>query len=163
VKTAAKSIKKSAASRSKPAAKTPQRPTAKKSAAARPPRRADYGAPIDAYFKKQPPPMRAILVALRALVDEVVPDATASLKWGMPFYELHGEMLCALGGFKAHVNLIVIGDKSRYADPDGLLTTGGTSGRHLKLRALDELPHAAVRSWLRTAAKMAREKAKQKK
>jgi hypothetical protein len=37
----------------------------------------------------------------------------------------------------------------------------GKTGRHLKLTSLDELPRAAVRGWLRTAAELAR--AKQKK
>jgi hypothetical protein len=64
--------------------------------------------------------------------------------------------MCALAGFKAHVNLILSGPPGTFADPDGILEGDGKTGRHLKLRSLDELPRAAVRGWLRTAADLAR-------
>ena len=67
-------------------------------------KRADLGAPIDGFFTKQPPHLRPILEALRKLIDEVVPKAESSIKWGMPFYKLNGNMMCALAGFKSHVN-----------------------------------------------------------
>jgi hypothetical protein len=46
-----------------------------------------------------------------------------------------------------------------FADRGGLLEGEGKTGRHLKLRTLDELPRDAVRGWLRTAAQVARKKA----
>ena len=132
-------------------------PLEKKPTPARKPApRADLGAPVDGFFAKQPPQLRAILDELRTLVVEAAPDATSSLKWGMPFYTVSGETMCALAGFKAHVNLILAGPPGTYADPDGLLEGDGKTGRHLKLRALDDLPRAAVRGWLRTAAERAR-------
>ena len=100
--------------------------------------------------------VRQILDALRAMVEEAAPKATATLKWGMPFYELGGETLCAIAGFKAHVNLILPGPPGTYADPDGLLEGDGKTGRHLKLTRLAELPRKTVASWLATAAKLAR-------
>lgn len=131
--------------------------TAKKSAS-RPAPRADFGAPIDAFFEKQPAHLRAILEALRAIVDATVPDAKSSIKWGMPFYELNGKMMCALGAHKAHVNLILSGPADAFADPDGLLTGESKLGRHMKLTSLEELPRARVKSWVQTAAKLARSK-----
>lgn len=124
--------------------------------AAKPAPRADFGAPIDGFFAKQPAHLRAILEALRGLVDAAAPTATASLKWGMPFYELDGKMMCALGAHKAHVNLILSGPSSAYADEEGLLVGEGKTGRHLKLTAIEQLPHAKVKAWLATAAKLAR-------
>jgi len=123
------------------------------------PRRKDYGAPIDGFFAKQPESLRPILEALRALVEEVAPEATSALKWGMPVYSIGSAMLCALGGFRAHVNLVLPGAPGTYADPGGLLVGDGKTGRHLKLTSLEELPRAAVRGWLRTAASLARKKA----
>ncbi len=120
------------------------------------PRRADYGASIGGYLARQGPPAREILDALRALVLEAAPDATATLKWGIPWFEVGGESFCALAGFKTHVNLILPGAPGTFADPDGLLQGEGKTGRHLKLRAPDALPRAAVRAWLRTAVRAAR-------
>jgi hypothetical protein len=123
-----------------------------------PARRADYGAPIDGFFAKQPPHLRAILEKLQRLVGQAAPDATASIKWGMPFFVIEGETMCALAGFRAHVNLILPGPEGTYADPDGLLEGDGKTGRHIKLRSLEELP-GGVSGWLRTAAQNARKKA----
>jgi hypothetical protein len=123
-------------------------------------RRADYGAPVDGFFAKQPAELGAIAQALRALIAEAAPDADAVLKWGMPFFSVDGEMLCAIGGHKAHVNLILPGAPGTYADPDGLLEGEGKTGQHLTLRALAELPQKVVRGWLKQAVQSARAKAK---
>jgi hypothetical protein len=142
--------------------KNPKKPTkaTKPAAAKKMGPRADFGAPIDGFFAKQPPHLRAILEALRELVDEAAPDSVASLKWGMPFYTLDGGMMCALAGFKSHVNLILSGPPGTFADPEGLLEGDGKTGRHLKLRALEDLPRSAVRGWLRAAVALTRKKQK---
>jgi len=119
-------------------------------------RRDDYGAPIDGFFAKQPPHLRPILEALRELVEEAAPDAKASLKWGMPFYTLGDSMMCALGGHKSHVNLILAGPPAAFHDPGGLLEGEGKTGRRLTLRRLEDLPRQAVRAWVRSARKVAR-------
>ena len=72
-------------------------------------RRADDGAPVGVFFVKQPEPLRAILDELRGLIAQAAPDATAVLKWGMPFFTRGGETMCALAAFKSHVNLILPG------------------------------------------------------
>jgi hypothetical protein len=118
--------------------------------------RADYGAPVDGFFARQPPALRPLLDALRKLVDEAAPEASSALKWGMPFYDIGGNIVCALGAHKAHVNLILSGPPGTFDDPDGLLQGDGKTGRHLKLTSLAELPRAAVRAWLHTAAERAR-------
>ncbi len=148
----------------KPAAQRAAATKSKKAAATEPAapkkyeRRPDLGAPIDGFFAKQPPHLRGILDELRKLVDEAAPDGDASIKWGMPFYTVRGNMMCALAGFKSHVNLILAGPPGAFADPKGLLDGDAKGGRHLKLRALDELPRDAVRGWLRTAVTLARKK-----
>lgn len=121
-------------------------------------RRADFGAPIDGFFAKQPPHLRAILEQLRNVVEKEAPDATASIKWGMPFYTIGGAMTCALGAHKSHVNLILAGPPGTFNDPDGRLEGEGKTGRRLTLRSLDELPRDAVRGWVRTAVQVARAK-----
>jgi hypothetical protein len=155
---------KKAAAPTKPKTSKATKPSASAGAKSRPPAkkmapRSDLGAPVDGFFAKQPPPLRPILDRLRLLVEQAAPAATSSIKWGMPFYELDGEIVCALAGFKAHVNLILPGPPGTYADPGRLLQGEGKTGRHLKVRTLDELPDAAVRGWLRTAAARARKAA----
>jgi hypothetical protein len=135
-----------------------KKPAGRKPAAKQPvmARRVDFGAPIAGFFAKQPKPLRPILEALRDLVQEAAPDAASSLKWGMPFFMIGDAMMCALGGHKSHVNLILSGPPGTYADPEGRLSGDGKTGRHLKLTAADQIPRDAVRGWLKTAAKRAR-------
>lgn len=121
--------------------------------------RSDFGAPIEGFFTKQPTTLRPILETLRGLVEETAPDASSSLKWGMPFYAIDGQMMCALAGFKAHVNLILAGPPEAFPDPKGRLEGDAKDGRHLKLRALDEVPKADVKRWLKIARKLAKAKA----
>jgi hypothetical protein len=130
----------------KPASVAPKKPAP----------RADLGAPVGGFFAKQPPPLRAILEDLRALVAEAAPEVTSAIKWGMPFYTLGGETVCALAAFKAHVNLILPGPPGTYPDPDGLLEGDGKTGKHLKLRPGVDFPRAAIRGWLQISAKRAR-------
>ena len=118
--------------------------------------RKDLGTPVEGFFAKQPPALRAILDQLRAMIAEAAPNATAATKWGMPFYTIGGNMMCALAAFKAHVNLILPGPPGTYADPHGRLEGDGKTGKHLKLRPADTLPRTDIRGWLRTAAARAR-------
>jgi hypothetical protein len=164
-KAAAKATAKPASkAKATPVAKKPvaKKPTAKKPAPSpaaspkKPAPRADFGKPIDSFFDKQPPQLREILVALRSLVEASAPDATASIKWGMPFFQIGGNMFVALGAHKAHVNLILAGAPGTFDDPDDRLTGDGKTGRHLKLSTLSELPADQVRGWLATAANLAR-------
>jgi hypothetical protein len=120
-------------------------------------RRADLGAPVDGFFAKQPPHLRPILDLLRTMVETAGPEATSAIKWGMPFYSIEKNMMCALAGFKAHVNLILPGPPGTYRDPDGHLEGDGKTGQHLKVRPLDQLPRATVQGWLATAAARARQ------
>jgi hypothetical protein len=122
-------------------------------------RRDDFGAPIDGFFTKQPPTTRRILEVLRGMIEKAIPDAIASLKWGMPMYTIGSAMVCGLGGHKAHVNLILAGPPGAFSDPDKRLTGEGKTGRRLTLRSVEELPRASVEKWLRAAAGVARAKA----
>jgi hypothetical protein len=117
--------------------------------------RADFGKPIDTFLAKQPVPLRAILEALRKLIEQTAPSAEPSIKWGMPFFTVGGKMMCALGATKSHVTLVLVGPPGRFPDPEGRLEGKGKGGRHLKVRSLDELPKEQVRKWLRIAIKHA--------
>lgn len=145
----------------KAAAKKPgaAKPAVRPAAKGKPGSRADFGKPIAGFFAKQPAALRPLLEELRDLVHDAAPDATSSIKWGMPFFTIDGGIMCALGGHKGHVNLILSGPPGTYADPDNLLRGDGKTGRHLKLVAGDRVPRDAVRGWLATASEQARRKA----
>lgn len=138
------------------AKKKPEKTATKKPAPKKPATRADLGAPIDGFFAKQPAVLLPTLVALRALVEKAAPEATSSIKWGMPFYEIGKSTVCAITAHKAHVNLVLSGPPETFPDPDGLLTGDGKTGRRLVLRAGDAIPTARVKKWLDAAAKRAR-------
>ena len=116
-------------------------------------KRDDLGEPIDGFIAKRPPEQRALLEALRKMIEQAAPKVESSIKWGMPFFTLEGKMMCALGAHKSHVNLILVGPPGGFPDPQGRLEGKGKGGRHLKLRSLGELPEESVRKWLRIAAK----------
>ena len=118
--------------------------------------RSDYGAPAGSFFTRQPAPMRAILEDLRGIIESEAPEATASLKWGMPVYAIGDNNFCSLGAHKAHVNLIFWGSPEIYDDPHGHLAGDGKMGRHLKVTTLEDLPRNEIRGWVRAAAERAR-------
>jgi hypothetical protein len=118
--------------------------------------RKDLGAPIDGFFVKLPATTKPIALALRTVIEEAMPTATSSIKWGNAFFEIDGAMFCAIGAHKAHVNLILWGPPASFADPGDRLTGEGKTGRHLKLTSVAEIPRAAVKRWVRTAAANAR-------
>jgi uncharacterized protein YdeI (YjbR/CyaY-like superfamily) len=59
---------------------------------------------IDAYIDKAAPFAKPILQHIRALVHTTCPDATETIKWGMPFFEYKG-IICNMAAFKAHCSL----------------------------------------------------------
>ncbi len=57
---------------------------------------------VDAYLAKSAEFARPVLAHLRALVHEACPEATETIKWGMPSFEHAGRILCGMAAFKAH-------------------------------------------------------------
>ncbi|HEY2902894.1 MAG TPA: DUF1801 domain-containing protein [Polyangia bacterium] len=150
-------MKKAAPSKKKPDAAKKAPAAAGKTSTKKFGRRADLGAPVDGFFARQPPPLRPILDLLRTMVEAAAPEATSAIKWGLAFYSIGKNTMCALAGFKAHVNLILPGPPGTYRDPDGHLEGDGKTGKHLKVRSLEQLPRAAVQGWLATAEARARQ------
>lgn len=115
-------------------------------------RRKDLGAPVDSYFAQQPPEKRALLEKLRALVDKTVPDAEASIKWGVPFYQTNGRNLCSIAAFKEHVGINFFASPDVLKDPGKKLEGGGKSMRMLKVRRAEDIDSASITRWLKATA-----------
>ena len=123
--------------------------TIKKSAPTMAAKRKDLGAPVDSYFKQQPPEKRALLEKLRALVAKGVPDADASIKWGVPFYQRNGKNVCSLAAFKEHVGINFFASPAVLADPGKKLEGEGKTMRMLKVRRPEDIDSASILRWLK--------------
>jgi hypothetical protein len=87
---------------------------------------------IDAYIAKAEAFARPILEHIRGLVHATVPEATETIKWGMPFFEVNGKRLAMMASFKAHAGLGIF---------DGtLMATGDGMGQFGKLADVADLP-----------------------
>jgi hypothetical protein len=105
--------------------------------------------PVTAYFAGQPPDKRALLEKLRALVTKGAPGATASIKWGVPIYQLGGKNICALASFKDHVAINFFAAPEKLADPKKKLEGSGKSSRLLKVRTAADIDAASIQRWIK--------------
>ena len=107
------------------------------------------GASVEGYFADQPPDKRALLERLRALVAKGVPDASASIKWGVPFYQRNGKDVCALAAFKDHVAINFFAPPTAFVDPGKKLEGSGKGNRMLKIRSAVDIDSASINRWLK--------------
>jgi uncharacterized protein YdhG (YjbR/CyaY superfamily) len=59
---------------------------------------------IPEYIATFPKDMQALLKQMRSTISKAAPKATEAIKYGMPAYIFHGNMVF-FGGFKNHVSL----------------------------------------------------------
>jgi hypothetical protein len=111
--------------------------------------RADFGKPVEPWFKKLHPEPRAIAEKLHQLVMSAEPSLRAELKWGMPCYSKNS-MVCALMKAKAHVSIFFHRGKL-LADPKKLLSGSGKTVRSMRLTTVKDIPAAAVRKFVKGA------------
>lgn len=103
---------------------------------------------ITAYIEKAAVFAQPILNHIRVLVHDAVPDATETIKWGMPFFEVNKRSLAMMAAFKAHAGLGIF-DGTPMATGDGM-------GQFGKLATIADLPDAAdLRARLQAAAMLA--------
>ena len=113
--------------------------------------RKDFGAPVATYFAQQPPEKRVLLDKLRALVDKELPNANATIKWGVPIYQVNGRNVCSIAAFKEHVGINFFASPDDLLDPGKKLEGGGKSMRMLKVRSAQDIDSAGIRRWLKAA------------
>lgn len=135
--------------RKRAAGKTTVKKTVRKTAPTMAAKRKDLGAPVDGYFRDQPPDKRALLEKLRALVDRGVPGADASIKWGVPFYQLNGKNVCSLAAFKEHVGITFFASPTVLVDPGKRLEGESKGMRMLKVRRGEDIDSASITRWLK--------------
>jgi uncharacterized protein YdhG (YjbR/CyaY superfamily) len=62
-------------------------------------------ADVDAYIADFPPETRAALQAIRALVAELVPEATETISYGIPTFDVGKKHLVHYAGYEHHIGL----------------------------------------------------------
>jgi len=61
------------------------------------------GTSIDEYIAEFPPETQAVLREMRALIKATAPEATETINYAMPTFDLNGRHLVHFAGFAKHV------------------------------------------------------------
>ena len=104
---------------------------------------------VDEYIDSVEPPLRQVAEELRRIVRQAAPDATESIKWGMPVFE-HNGLLCYIGSMKRHVNLGFYRG-AHLPDPHGLMEGNGKALRHVKVRDVADIRQGAFNNLVQEA------------
>lgn len=140
---------KKAVAKKKASAKTAA-PAKKTAVAKTKPSARERGVTVDAYIAGLSDAYRSIAASLVALVKEVVPKATASIKWGQPVFE-HGGPMIWMKAFAKHFGF-GFWRGAELPDPKGILQGEGDRMRHVKLRDAKDVDAPALRALVRAAA-----------
>ncbi len=122
----------------------------------------DMDARVDAYIEKAAPFAKPILLKIRKLIFQACPEASETIKWSFPNYEVHGSMLCSMAAFKEHCTM-GFWKASILKDPDGILKLADKhSMGHLdKLISVKDLPSDKILlAYLKEAALLNKNKVK---
>jgi uncharacterized protein YdhG (YjbR/CyaY superfamily) len=57
---------------------------------------------VEAYYAAQPEPQRTTLLAMRAVLARLLPEADQVLSYGVPTFKLRGKGVAGLAGYAAH-------------------------------------------------------------
>ena len=111
---------------------------------------------LDTLLAPQTPIVREVVLALRSLVREVMPDATEQIDlpdrlvafgFGPPGGTRLRDFAVGLIPHRAHVN-VQLADGALLDDPTGIVEGTGKRIRHVKCRSLDDLARPALRTLL---------------
>ena len=109
---------------------------------------------LDTLLAPQTPIVREVVLALRSLVREVMPDATEQIDlpdrlvafgFGPPGGTRLRDFAVGLIPHRAHVN-VQLADGALLGDPTGIVEGTGKRIRHVKCRSLDDLARPALRT-----------------
>ncbi|WP_213803931.1 YdeI/OmpD-associated family protein [Granulicella sp. dw_53] len=102
--------------------------------------RQNHDTRVDAYIAKAQPFAQEILTHIRELMHKASPEVGETMKWGMPFFMLHGVILGNMAGFKQHCSLGLWGPQiSAVLKNDGSKADSGM-GAFGRITGLKDLP-----------------------
>jgi hypothetical protein len=116
----------------------------------------ERGLTVDDYVAKQPAAQAKTIRRLRAIVKAAAPKAAESIKWGQPVYEQDGPFAF----IKAASKHVTFGFRRGTEIPDRTVLLGGSGGvmRHMKISDASQIPAEQIRSMVRAAVRLNREK-----
>lgn len=117
---------------------------------------------IDAYIEKKADFAKLILNHLRLLVHKACPNAQETIKWGMPFFDYKGSVLCAMAAFKKHCTFTFWKAKL-MKDPEDILQVADrhAMGNFDRITSLKDLPSDKILTvYIKEAAKLNEENIK---
>jgi uncharacterized protein YdhG (YjbR/CyaY superfamily) len=108
---------------------------------------------VDKYIAEAPSGAQRVLVELRALIREVIPEAEEGLWYSIPYYKYYGEFV-GFGAFTKHISFGYGKDVISESDKTKLESQGYKVGKGtLQIKFDQKLPHAAIKKILKTKAK----------
>jgi uncharacterized protein YdeI (YjbR/CyaY-like superfamily) len=111
---------------------------------------------VDAYIAKSADFAKPILDRIRKLIHKACPEATETIKWGMPFFEYNGAPLCNMAAFKEHC-AFGFWNAAMLTDPEGILQVKDKNAMgHLdRLVSVKDLPADKIMvAYLKEAAQL---------
>jgi uncharacterized protein YdeI (YjbR/CyaY-like superfamily) len=111
---------------------------------------------IDAYIAKSADFAKPILNHIRELVHKTCPTVEEKVKWGMPFFDYKGEMLCHMASFKQHA-VMGFWKASLMKDPSLVENAKSeTAMGHLgRITSLKEMPaDKKITGWIKEAMEL---------
>jgi uncharacterized protein YdhG (YjbR/CyaY superfamily) len=98
---------------------------------------------IDDYIASYPQEVQAVLQNLRAIIKEIVPEATEAIKYRMPTFVFHGNLVY-FAAWKKHIGFYPITSEMEATIPE--LSAYKTSGRGtIQFPLQHPLPVALIR------------------
>ncbi|HLF80488.1 MAG TPA: DUF1801 domain-containing protein [Anaerolineales bacterium] len=107
---------------------------------------------VDEYIAGLQGWQQELVAAIRAIVQEAAPEASESIKWAQPVYEVGGPFAY----IKAHSGSVNFGfwRGVDLTDPGGLLEGTGDKMRHVKLAGMSDIRKQAFQNFVRQAIQL---------
>jgi uncharacterized protein YdeI (YjbR/CyaY-like superfamily) len=95
---------------------------------------------VDAYIAKAQPFAEPILTHIRETMHKASPDIEETIKWGMPFFVLHGVIVGNMAAFKQHCSLGLWGQEMAATIGKDGAASDGAMGSFGRIESLKDLP-----------------------
>jgi len=103
---------------------------------------------VDEYLSKVDPKLRRQFQKLRSIVKKALPGVSEAVKWGVPYYSLHGVGVASIADYSGHVNLYLMQGAELSSD---LLEGTGKGMRHVTVKTLAEIKETEITRLIREA------------